>query len=102
MLDRIRSLSPEQWTEMRARMAQGPAGPGGPGRGAALVPILDRARAMTPEQFAASRAALAAQIQAQLAQGPQRDPAEQLDWFIDRYLLQPAAPGLLRRRAGQG
>lgn len=104
-LDRFRSMPQEQFD----RMQQGARGGGPPlpqdveQRRAAMAAMAAQVRQMSPEEFLASKGDLALRYWEQSGgqQGRRRDPDTELDQFIERYLLQPAAVTATRRRAGR-
>jgi hypothetical protein len=105
MMDRAREMSPEEFAQQQARMAQrrgGQAGPGGrdPQQMAAMMA---QARSLPPNVYQQQRTDLALQFLDQAVNrslNAAADTQAEFDRFIDRYFLSPRATSVVRRQLG--
>lgn len=99
-LDRIRAMSPAEFQEFLQR------GPGRGGRGrrgerdsaqaARMTALMNQVRSMPHSQYLLQRDQLAAQMMGGRGPGGATDPEAASNAFVDRYLLSPRAPAVVR------
>jgi hypothetical protein len=96
-LDRIRAMSPAEYDTFLQRRPGGRNGQN-PDAAQRYLSLLDQVRNMPHSQYLLQREQLAARMQGLGGRGPggASDPETASNAFVERYLLSPRAPGVVR------